>query len=96
MKTNFEAMKEITNYRWANSKNIRFGVVNEDEANFIRTELSLTEKSNTELSNARDFAVLYLEMKCRDDEKNRADWFDLMSMITYIIDCEKVKRGVAV
>lgn len=91
MKTNFQALKEIVNYRWLHDKEIRYGIVNEDEARNVIKELSLKEKNLIELRNARDFTVAYIE-NLINKEDNRTYW-DLMSLITYLIDCEILNKG---
>lgn len=77
------------------------GFVNQYEANQIETILEIKERSNIELQNVRDMAVM-LYSRWADAEQEKAnvqealELMDAMSAICFVIDQEKFKRGMEV
>lgn len=96
MKTNFTAFKEIQKHYEHYKSQIKWGLLEEREHDLIKSELELEEKSLVELQNTRDFAVCYFsqiaEKNRKDAEKERFIW-DMISAITFVIDCEKINKG---
>ena len=83
MKTNFQMLKELLeNYRPKTR-----GVLSGEEYKLVVDTLHLTEMDVLQLRNLRDFAVLYLG---RSDKTK--EW-DIMSAITYCIDCAIIELG---
>lgn len=77
------------------------GFVNQYEANQIETVLEIKERSNIELQNVRDMAVM-LYSRWADAEQEKANvqkalgLMDAMSAICFVIDQEKLKRRMEV
>lgn len=76
-------------------------VISDQEADTIRSELELNGRTNLEIQDVRDMAVMmysqYAEIaeKKRGLEAMRAE-LDAMSAICAVIDNEKTKRGMDV
>ena len=72
------------------------GIVFQDEANLIWNTLQLGQRTNTELQNIRDMVVMLYSQWTGENESACLHILDAMSAITYVIDKEKVKRGLPV
>lgn len=80
------------------------GFVNQYEVNQIETILEIKERNNIELQNVRDMVVMLYSQwaePARDQEgcgqrDKRVEMLDAMSAICFVIDQEKVKRGMEV
>ncbi len=91
MDTNFHMIRNLGDW-----KPKRHGVLSGPEVEHLRKHFHIGERSNVELQNFRDFAVMYYAHKT---EKNQSGWdddWDLMSAITGVIDSEKISRGMEV
>lgn len=91
MKSNYQMLRNFENFKPQNR-----GLVNEEEIEVIEKHFYIKERTDVELQNLRDFVVMYYTMKM---ERKNADYFnqmDIMSAITFIIDSEKVNRGLEV
>lgn len=73
-------------------------VVSMDELNLITDTLELNARSDIELQNIRDFAVLYNAARLQNvtDPNTIAIEMDRLSGITAAIDSEKAVRGIPV
>ena len=76
------------------------GFCTSEEMDRISNHFKLKEKSDVELQNLRDFAVLFFGEKL-DEERGKSvkkylDTADTMSAITGVIDFEKAERGLEV
>ena len=77
------------------------GIVSTAEVELIREMLEISSRNNIELQNARDMVVM-LYGQWADAQRRKEDVpatmqiTDAMSAITYVIDMEKVKRGIPV
>lgn len=77
------------------------GIVSTAEIELIREMLEISSRNNIELQNARDMVVM-LYGQWADAQRQKEDVpatmqiMDAMSAITYVIDMEKVKRGIPV
>lgn len=75
--------------------------VNASEAELIREVLEISARSNIELQNIRDVAVMlygkWADSQGQKDNTSAAmQLMDAMSAITYVIDMEKSKQGLPV
>lgn len=82
MKSNYQMLLSIKDW-----KPREFGFLCDDEIMHIRNVFKIYDRTDVELQNLRDFVVLFT-LRTREPDK--------MSAITYVIDCEKVKRGMLV
>lgn len=95
MKTNFQMVKTYEH----NVKNK--GFCTEEEVNRIKEHFNIKNRQDIELQNLRDFIVMYYSNKSKEidivinyDEVMKIS--DAMSAITYIIDMEKINRGMEI
>ena len=74
------------------------GVLSQSESDLIKTELELETRTNIELQNVRDMAVmLYGQLMQNETQaKTVMELADAMSGITAVIDQEKINRGLPV
>jgi hypothetical protein len=77
------------------------GFVNKSEAELIRKELELKQRTDIELNDIRDMTVLFFDMMGNSarEEKNVEKWRvirDKSSAIVCIIDNEKIRHGMEV
>ena len=98
MKTNYQALIDIQTHYDENRGDIQWGLLRDEEVEFISKELSLEEKDLIQLQDARDFTVMYLhqlaEEKHKNQEVNDAMFIlDMMSAIVCVIDKYKIKLG---
>ena len=104
-KTDFHAIMELKEKYTPK----RYGIVYADEAEIIKKVLEIEERTPIELQNIRDMVVMLygqwadVERRPGEDsgklerELNQAySYMDAMSAITYIIDAEKIGRGMEV
>lgn len=93
MKTNYKAFKEVERHYLHYKDEIKRGILNERENELINAEYSLDEKDLIQLQDARDFTVAIITNSLGKNDEN--DWFlmDLMSAITFAIDCKIVEKG---
>lgn len=90
----YEALNKI--YEYWNTKNVTYGVCSGKVAKMIFDKLHLSERSDVELQDIRDMAVIlveHLSSQKMDDYTQKKRW-DCMSAITAIIDLEKFSRGM--
>ena len=97
-KTNFEAVRSLqSKYRPAVC-----GIVSDQEKDLIRTELELDARSDLELQDARDAAVMLYCQAPQPADGRAAEpaacmgCMDAMSAVCAVIDEEKCKRGLPV
>lgn len=93
MRTNYKMVQEFKYF-----KPKEFGILTSEEVNEIKKNFEISERSDVELQNLRDFIVLiYAQMSHADSDKefDRVQW-DIMSAITGVIDHEKFSRGMEV
>ena len=91
MKSNYQMLLTFKDFKPQNR-----GFVSGEEVETIEKHFCIKERTDVELQNLRDFVVMYYTMKM---ERKNADYFnqmDIMSAITFIIDSEKVNRGLEV
>lgn len=80
---------------------VKTGIVSADEKELIREVLEISSRNNIELQNIRDMVVM-LYSQWIDTQHQKKDipaaiqMMDIMSAVTYIIDQEKIKRGLPV
>lgn len=86
MKSNYQMLREFKDFIPQN-----FGFLTGEEVDKIKTHFAITERSDIELQNLRDFVVMYYGQIIKS-MKNA----DVMSGIVGVIDAEKVRRGMAV
>lgn len=91
MDTNFHMIRDLGDW-----KPKEHSFISNDEAEYLRKHFHIKEFSNVELQNFRDFTVMYFGRKAEKKEPGWHDEWDLMSAITYIVDIEKVDRGMEV
>jgi hypothetical protein len=91
--TNYEIVKEAKRIWELNEKNIEFGILTPSLVNKLKDICSLSDKSDLELQNLRDFAVMYygiITSKAREEGDMKK--FDLIkdcsSALTFVIDYE--------
>lgn len=94
MKTNYHMLLDF-DYKAEHS-----GFCTSEEMDMISNHFKLKERSDVELQNLRDFAVLFFGARM-DEERGKGtrkymDMADMMSAITGVIDFEKVARGMEV
>lgn len=99
MKTNFQAYQTVLNHYKNHQDEISRGIINDRERLLIGKEFSLPDKDLIQLQDARDFVVAMAagETPAEGDTKEQAQekiiiW-DMMSAITFVIDCVKLSRG---
>lgn len=90
MKSNYQMLLSIKTW-----KPREFGFLLDDEIMYIRDVFKIYDRTDIELQNLRDFVCMYYALEFTK-EKPTMSSSDKMSAITYVIDCEKVKRGMAV
>jgi hypothetical protein len=89
MKTNFQMIRELD----AKYTPKEGGVVFTDEMKLIADALCLKDMDLLQLSNLRDFVVLYMSHKETAGHYESRVNGDKMSAITHVIDTYKVKLG---
>lgn len=94
-KTNFHMLREL------DFKPAEFGVLSNAEVRQLREHFQISERSNVELQNLRDFVVMYFSEKMdaekkKDSNDKYLEVYDLMSGIVGVIDQEKWNRGMEV
>lgn len=72
----------------------QYGICTAQEAKLIEDHFRIKERSAIELQNLRDFVVMYYAT--RIGQSNSDEERDALSAITYIIDDEKMRRGMEV
>ena len=87
-KTNYHMLREL------DFKPEAHGILTGDEVRLLREHFQISERSDIELQNLRDFVVLYYSGKMKDEFD--MDMEDLMSGIVGVIDSEKWNRGMEV
>lgn len=90
MESNYQMLLSIEEW-----KPREFGFLCDDEIMHIRNVFKIYDRTDVELQNLRDFVVLYHALEFAKEKPTMSN-SDKMSAITYVIDCEKVKRGMAV
>ena len=95
MKTNFQMIRTYEH----EPKNK--GFCTEEEVNKIQEHFNIKNRENIELQNLKDFVVMYYSNKAKkmDIVKEYEEIMkisDAISAITYIIDMEKINRGMEV
>lgn len=100
MKTNYQAYEAVLKHYTENQDTIQKMILNTREQFIIEGEFSLAVKDLIQLQDARDFVVAITTAKClnitgekSDVEKRKAIMWDMMSAITYAIDCVKLNKG---
>ena len=98
MKTNYQAYVVVLNPYKEHTNEIRRGIINDRERLLIEKEFNLAEKDLIQLQDARDFVVASSMLDISNIEGDQAEqrrWFlqDMMSAITFVIDCVKLNRG---
>lgn len=91
MKSNYQMLLLIKEW-----KPREFGFLCDDEIMHIRNVFKIYDRTDVELQNLRDFVVMYYALQFYEDKKSVMSNNDKMSGICYVIDCEKVKRGMPV
>jgi hypothetical protein len=91
MKTNYQMIISFKDFQPANR-----GWISGDESALIRKHFEITERTNVELQNLRDFIVIYYGMEVEKHHDKALEIMDKMSAITAIIDDEKWTRGLEV
>lgn len=86
MKSNFQMIREFKDF-----KPQSFGSITSEEMDKIKNHFAITERSNVELQNLRDFVVMYYS----ETTKSLTD-SDVMSGIVGVIDLEKANRRMEV
>lgn len=80
---------------------VQMHIISDQEADTIRTELELDGRTNLEVQDARDMAVMMYSQYAELAEKKHGPAamhaeMDAMSAICTVIDSEKAKRGMDV
>ena len=83
MNTNFQMLRELLEKYNPEQR----GIMNYEEKLLIQDTLHIGEMDVLQLRNLRDFAVLYLGKSDKTKE------WDIMSAITYCIDCAIIELG---
>ena len=91
MKTNYQMIISFKNFQPVNR-----GWISGDESALIRKHFEITERTDVELQNLRDFIVMYYGIEVEKHHDKTLDIMDKMSAITAIIDDEKWTRGLEV
>lgn len=87
-KTNYHMLRELK------FEPAEFGVLSNAEVEQLRKYFQISERSDIELQNLRDFVVMYYSEKMKDKFNLKTE--DLMSGIVGVIDQEKWNRGMEV
>ena len=90
MKSNYQMLLSIKEW-----KPRQFGFLFDDEMMYLRDVFKIADRTDNELQNLRDAVVMYYTIKFYKEKPTTTN-SDIMSGICYVIDCEKVKRGMAV
>ena len=93
MKTNYQAFKEVEKHYLHYKHQIQWGIIADRERELIETEYSLAEKDLIQLNDARDFTVAIIQNALGKDNDNDRFLMDMMSAITFVIDCNKINKG---
>lgn len=88
MKSNYQMLLSIQEW-----KPREFGFLYNDEIMHIRNVFKIYDRTDVELQNLRDFVVMYYSLQFTKDKPTLND-SGKMRGICYVIDCEKVKRGI--
>lgn len=96
-KTDFEALSSLD----AKYTPAKTGLLKADEVELIEKELELKQRTNIELQNVRDMAVMLYSQFAKQAERDTGtaasiEKLDAMSAICMIIDNHKVTRGLTV
>lgn len=83
MKTNFHMIKELLEIYDPEQK----GILSYEEKLLVQDTLHIGKMDVLQLRNLRDFVVLYL-----GKSEKMKDW-DIMSAVTYCIDCAIIELG---
>ena len=91
MKSNYQMLLSIK--KW---KPRHFGFLLADEVKYLKDTFKISDRTDVELQNLRDFVVMYYSLKFYTDKKGKISNNDIMSAICGVIDGEKMERGMSV
>lgn len=87
MKTNYQMLLDFEPFKFQNR-----GWINESETAIIKKNFKITERTDVDLQNLRDFVVMFYATK----ENTNFELMDKMSAIVAVIDEEKFHRGLEI
>lgn len=91
MKSNYQMLLQLETFKPKHR-----GFLIGEEVDYLRETFHIEERSNIELQNLRDFAVMYYSLKCDKESQKAWELSDIMSGICGVIDDEKFKRGMEI